>query len=129
MVYMFGPVYFPLDPGDCMCHTMDDAAYNIQNLTDFNCYTTDEECTTINCDISDSVAQSVSMSVKPCDDPPSVQVNVLANGHTHIIVANDNTTTSLSEIDAELRINLWHFDYSMDVQVSKHRMYIPYILE
>ena len=64
------------------------------------------------------------MIVNPCNDPPSLQVNVLANGRTQTILANDNTTTSLSEVDAQLRINLWHFDYSMDVQVCKHRMYV-----
>ena len=81
-----------------------------------NC-NTDNECTTVRCDVSKSVVESVSITVTSCDDPPSIQLNVHANGHTQSILANDNTTTSLSEVDAELRTKLWHFDYSMDVEV------------
>ena len=54
----------------------------------------------INCDISDDVAQSVSMIVTSCDVPPFLQVNVhtKCNGCMQVILANDNTTTSLSEL-------------------------------
>ena len=72
------------------------------------------------CDVSNSVMESFSMTVISCDDPPSIQLNVHANNLTQTILANDNTTTSLNKVDAALNISLWHFDYSMDVEVCIH---------
>ena len=122
---LFDPVYIPLDPGDCMCNTMQEAADNLHDLTGFSCDTTDDECTSIRCDVSDSSAQSlplqsVGMSVRPCDDPPSLILSVAVNGDTQPITADDNKVVSLSHLDAKLRISVWHFDYSMDVEVSIH---------
>ena len=113
-----GPVYIPLDPGDCMCSTMQEVAGNLHDLTDFSCNTTDKECSSIRCNISDSPAQSVTMYVSPCNDPPSLRLNIIVNGNTQNIETNGNQTTILSDIAADLRITIWHFDYSMDVEVS-----------
>ena len=120
---LFDPVYIPLNPGVCMCNTMQEVADNIHDLTGFSCDTTDNECNSIRCDESDSSSQSlplqsVGMSVSPCDDPPSLILNVGVNGDTQSITADDNKVVSLSHLDATLRISLWHFDYSMDVEVS-----------
>ena len=60
------------------------------------------------------------MHVTPCDVPPSLQFNVSANGHTQKIFADGNQTTTLSDFDDTLRITIWHFDYSMDVEVSNN---------
>ena len=112
-------MYIPLDPGDCMCSTMYLAASLIDNFSDFSCNDPEEECTTIRCD---GLTQSISLHVNPCDVPPSLQFNVhvFANNHTHEIFANGNQTTSLSDFNGELEITMWHFDYSMDVEVSIH---------
>ena len=103
---------------------MEDAADNIHNLTSFSCSVTDEECTSIQCDIgiSDVPLQSVGMTVSPCDDPPSLQFAVIANGDTQSISVDHDTTIPLNAIAAELRIRIWHFDYSMDVEVSTHSL-------
>ena len=115
---IFDPIYFPLDPGDCMCSTMQEAADNLHNLTAFPYDITDEECTTIRCIIADNPPQSVTTRISPCDDPPSLHTTVVINGHTQNVVANGNQTTTLTDIAADLKITIWHFDYSMDVEVS-----------
>ena len=109
------PLYIYLDPGDCMCKAMSSAASQIAYHSDFSCDDPDEECTRIRCD---RPTQSISLYVTPCDVPPSLQFNVFANGHVQIIFANGNQTTPLSDNDVELEITMWHFDYSMDVEVS-----------
>jgi hypothetical protein len=122
------PLYIPLDPGDCMCSTMEDAADNIHNLTSFSCSVTDEECTSIQCDIADIPGQSVGVTVSPCDDPPSLQFAVIVNGNTQSISADGNKTVSLGEVDADLRIRIWHFDYSMDVELTVISDFITQII-
>ena len=112
------PIYFPLDPGDCMCSTMQEAADNLHNLTAFPCDITDEECTTIRCTISDNPPGSVTTRISPCDDPPSLHTTVVMNGDTQNIDTSGNLTTTLNDIPADLKITIWHFDYSMDVEVS-----------
>ena len=102
---------------------MQKVADNLHDLTSFSCDTTDEECTNIQCDGVDSSAQSlplqsISMGVTPCDDPPSLHLNVDVNCDTQSIHADDNKIVSLSHLDAALGISVWHFDYSMDVEVS-----------
>ena len=97
---------------------MQEVADNVYDLASFLCRITDEGCTSIQCDVSDSPVQSVGMTVSPCDDPPSLQVNVIVDSDTQYIFANGNKTVSLSDIDDTLRISIWHFDYSMDVEVS-----------
>ena len=99
---------------------MQEVADNIHDLTSFLCNITDEECTSIICNVSVSPVQSFGMSVTPCDDPPSLQVNVIVDGDTQSIFADGNKTVSLRDVDADLRIRIWHFDYSMDVEVSIH---------
>ena len=120
---LFEPVYVPLDPGDCMCSTMEEAADNIHNLTSFSCSVTDEECTSIRCNVSISPVQSFGMTVSPCDDPPSLQFAMTANDATQSVSVNHNTTIPLNTIPAGLRISIWHFDYSIDVEVSTHSLY------
>ena len=83
---LFDPVYILLDADDCMCSSLQEVANNIHNLTSFSCNITDEECTNIQCDVSDSSLRSVGMSVSPCDDPPSLQVNVIVDGETQYIL-------------------------------------------
>ena len=118
---IFDPVYFPLDPGDCMCSTMEEAAENLHNLTAFSCNITDEECTNIYCVISDTNPQSyVDTRISPCDNPPSLHTTVVIYGNTQTIDANGNKTTRLNVLPADLKITIWHFDYSMDVEVSIH---------
>ena len=119
--FVYHPVFIPLHPGDCMCDTLQYESHTPIGYT--VCSTTDKECNTILCDVSNSVVESFSMTVISCDDPPSIQLNVHANNLTQTILANDNTTTSLSETVNELRISLWHFDYSMDIEVCIHLTY------
>ena len=102
---------------------MQEVADDIFNHTaELYCYITDEECTSISCNAIDIEypLQTVGMTVSPCDDPPSLQLNV---NDTQSIFADGNKTVSLGEVDADLRIRIWHFDYSMDVEVSTHSLY------
>ena len=87
--------------------------YQMYFFDHLSCYVT-EECTGIRCD---NLTYPLSMYVTPCDVPPSLQFNLIANGHTQIIFATGNQTTRLSDVDGTLEITMWHFDYSMDVVV------------
>ena len=97
-----------------MCITVGDIEDQMYFFNHLSCYVT-EECTGIRCD---DLTHPLSMYVTPCDVPPSLQFNLTANGHTQIIFATGNQTTSLRYVDATLEITMWHFDYSMDVKVS-----------
>ena len=118
--FTVGPVYIPLDPGDCVCAAQCKKWQTtfMTSLISHVIYTTNEECSSIRCNISDSPAQSVTLYVSPCNDPPSLQLNIIVNGNTQNIDTNGNQTTVLSDIAADLKITIWHFDYSMDVEVS-----------
>ena len=91
---------------------MQDVVYS---MSDPSCYITDDECTDTRCG---GLTYTVSMYLTPCDVPPSLQFNVFANGHTRIIFADGNQTTALSDVNGTLQLIMWHFDYSMDVEVS-----------
>ena len=99
---------------------MQEVAENLHEFTAFSCNTTDDECTSIRCDVIDTSVQSVGMSVVPCSDPPSLVLSVDVEGDTQSISADGNRTVTLNDVPANLRINIWHFDYSMDVEVSIH---------
>ena len=113
--WLFDAVYIPLDPADCMCSSMENVAADIHLTTNYSCNTT-AVCNVITCDVRDSPLRSVDVTVNPCHNPPSLDVNIDILGRVSKIHANDNTTTSLGSV--ALILTLWHYDYSMDVEVS-----------
>ena len=94
---------------------MQNVVYSMSNPS---CYITNDECTDTRCD--SLTYPTVSMYVTSCDVPPSLQFNVFASGRTQIIFADGNQTTALSDVDGTLQLFMWHFDYSMDVEVSNN---------
>ena len=115
MKWLFDAVYIPLDPADCMCSSMENVAADIHLTTNYSCNTT-AVCNVITCDVRDSPLRSVDVTVNPC--PPSLDVNIDILGRVRKIHANGNTTTSLGSVGVTLILTLWHYDYSMDVEVS-----------
>ena len=118
MEWLFEAVYIPLDPYGCMCSSMEtlaeDVNLDISGSTDYNCTA---NCTEVVCEVWDSSLHAVRMTVYQCDQPPSLMVEIAIDGATHAFKVNNNDTVSLGDLGIQLEVMLWHFNYSMDVQV------------
>ena len=98
-----------------MCSSMENIATDIHSVS-YTCNTA-KNCTGVNCITNNSPLQSVNLTVFPCDSPPSLDLDVTLWTTVYRIHANDNTTRILDN-GVAIKIEIWHFDYSMDIQVS-----------
>ena len=100
---------------------MDIVADNIHDRINFAC-TTYTDCAQVHCTTRHGPLQGINLVVNSCDKPPSVDMELVIGGDKKMIHADHNITTSVDGIDEEFIIDLWHFDYSMDVEVY-HRVW------
>lgn len=119
MISLFHDVYIPLDPADCMCSSVENVAADIQLRTSYNCSTT-ARCMQILCNVinTNSSLQSVDIVVNSCDNPPSLSLGVHTLDSSWTMHATDNTTMSLDGVGVVMLLKIWHYNYSMDVEVS-----------
>ena len=120
-LWLFDPLYVPLFPGDCMCSSMKNVASEIHERTNYNCRV-NSDCGEIQCTVRHNTLKSINLIINSCDHPPSVDVELHMEGDDELIKihADHNTTTKLdSQLGGDLVIDLWHFNYSMDVEVHR----------
>ena len=91
-------------------------ASQIHYRANYDC-TVNNDCDEIYCTVRHSTLRSVNFIFNSCDHPPSVDVELHMDSGTVTVHANDNTTQTVQSLGVDLIIDLWHFDYSMDVQV------------
>ena len=115
-MWLFEPLFVPLFPHDCICDSMENVASNIHYRANYDC-TVNNDCDEIQCTVRHSTLHSVNFIFNSCDDPPSVDVELHMDSGTVTVHANDNITERVESLDVDMIIDLWHFDYSMDVQV------------
>ena len=91
-------------------------AYQIHYRANYDC-TVNNGCDEIYCTVRHSTLHAVNFIFNSCDHPPSVDVELHMDSGIVIVHANDNITQTVQSLDVDLIVDLWHFDYSMDVQV------------
>ena len=101
-----------------MCSSMENVASEIHDRTNYDC-TVNNDCDEIQCTVRHNTLKSLNLIFNSCDLPPSVDVELHMEGDEVPIKihANRNTTTKLDRLGEDLVIDLWHFDYSMDIEV------------
>ena len=116
-LWLLEAVYVPLKPADCMCSSMKNIATDIHSVS-YICNTA-KDCTQLNCTVNDSPLQSMNLTVYPCDSPPSLDLDVNLWTTVYRTHSSDNTTTVLDN-GVTVKIEIWHYDYSMDIQVRHY---------
>ena len=102
-----------------MCSSMENVASEIHYRTNYNC-TTSDDCTEIQCTVRHSILQSINFIMNSCDHPPSMDVELhMDSDEVTRVHADSNTTTTVDSLNVDLVIDLWQFDYSMDIQVFR----------
>ena len=116
---VFDPIFVPLNTSECMCDSLeriaDDVDLDIGTsiITLYNC--TNPNCSRVVCTVLDSPVQFVNMTVHSCDSPPSIDLSTAISGTAHSYNVDHSQTISSSGF--QMNVDIWHFNYSMDVQV------------
>ena len=99
---------------------MENVASEIHDRTNYDC-TVNIDCDEIHCTVRHNALKSLKLTINSCDHPPSVDVELHVDGDEKPIKihANHNTTTKLDRLGEDFVIDLWHFDYSMDIEVHR----------
>ena len=98
-----------------MCSSMENVASEIHHKINYDC-TTFDDCTEIQCTTRHSILQSMNFIINSCEKSLDVELHMEGDEIT-TVHAEDNTTETLDSLGVDLIIDLWHFDYSMDVEV------------
>ena len=103
-----------------MCSSMKNVASEIHERTNYDC-TINSDCGEIQCTVRHNTLKSINLIINSCDHPPSVDVELHMEGDEVPIKihADRNTTTKLDRLGEDLVIDLWHFNYSMDIEVHR----------
>ena len=108
-----------------MCSSLEQVARDIDlNIgTDFTTLYnyTSPSCSQVVCDVINTPFQSLNMSVHSCDSPPSIDLSITIRGEAHSYNIGRNQSISLSDFLIEVQI--WHYNYSMDIQVLCEYVY------
>ena len=102
-----------------MCSSLEQVAQDIDlNIgTDFptlyKC--TNPSCSQVVCQVFNSPFQSLNMSVHSCSSPPSIDLSITISGEEHSYNIDRNQSILLSGF--LIKIQIWHYNYSMDIQV------------
>ena len=97
---------------------------NITDATDYFCSAVDS--TSLDCFVLNSSLQYVALRVHPCANPPSIdiEINIDNDVHMHNNISR-NSSIYVTEDNIEIQIYLWHYDYSMDIQVLNAMWNLP----
>ena len=116
---MFDGVYFPLNiyPIKCMEKIASYIDLNIEDAhTDYSCCAVNS--TYLHCHVQNSSFQYVAMRVHPCANPPSIDLIITVDNDRNVYSnISQNSSIYVTEDNIEIQISLWHYNYSMDVQV------------
>lgn len=116
-------LYFYLDPATCLCDSMQYVAEDMYLLSDYSCNTThDSNCTEIFCQVEGNTLESVTYDLYQCTSPnPTFELSMVLSSQTYSLNVTDNTTRTITTDGLVLNviINVWYFNYSMDLQVSE----------
>ena len=110
------PVYFPLHPARCMCESMNAVAEDF--VSSYSCTITNDECTELQCAVEDSIVESLTITISQCDDPPTVILQFVASNRTNTLPLTRSTIKALEGVGVTAVVELWHYDYSIDLLVS-----------